>query len=323
MAGHDSVIVSSGPLRRAVAVTVSAGRPSVIDIVTGERQSGVAGGALTEPVVARVRDAYGNAVVRSSVNFRAESGGNAVPATATTDATGSARVLWTLGPLAGTQSLVVVADSASATVEATARAGVMVRVADLEPIVRRTNAGDTVAVRLRALDGFGNGVAGVVFAFSVAAGGGEVVPPRVESDSTGLVETRWRTGTDAGPNALQVRAIQVRDTTFRLVVRTIGGVPVAVQLVSGDGQRAAAQTAVRRPPVVRVVDRHGNPVSAVHIRFIAALPSQVQPQELVTDDRGEATPREWILGAPGEQLLLVVAQGVRDTLRVRARALTR
>ena len=326
-AGRDSVTVVSGALRVQVPVTVAAGYPAVVDVAGGARQTGLAGATLAEPLVVTVRDAYGNAVSRSAVRFTAESGGEAAPTVATTDATGTARARWTLGPLAGTQFLTVSADSlsaASATVEASARPGSMARVVDVDPVGRRTVAGDTVTIRMRSQDSFGNGVQSTVFAFNVATGGGDVAPPRVESDSTGLAVTRWRTGTKAGTNALQVRAFEAHDTTFQVSIRTISGPPVALQLVSGDGQRARTATAVRRPPVVRVTDRFGNPVPAVRVRF-ATTPADalVQPQELVTDDQGNATPRVWTLGAVGDQELLVVVDGVADTVRVRARATTR
>lgn len=323
VAGRDSIEVASDTLRRVIPVTVSAGLPTVVDIVAGAHQSGLAGGTLTEPIVVTLRDAYGNTVAHSAVRFTAESGGESSPPTTTTDAAGTARVLWTLGPLAGTQYLIVKADStgaATATVDANARAGAMARVVDVDPVRRRISAGDTLTVRLRALDTFGNGVEGAVFAFRAPVGSGEVTPPRLESDSTGLVVTRWRTGTTAGSDTLQVHAFQLRDTTFNLLVRTIGGRPSAMALVSGNNQRARPGAAIARPPVVRVVDRYGNPVAAVRVRF--STPSDggvVQPLEMVTGDRGTAAPTRWQLGPSGEQILMVVADGVADTVRVRAR----
>lgn len=327
VAGHDSVTVTSGTLRFQVPVTVTAGLPSAIEVAAGERQSGLAGATLTAPVVVTVRDAYGNAVTRATVRFSPESGGEASPAVTTTDAAGIARSRWTLGSIAGTQFLTVSADSAGeirVSIEALARAGSMASVVNVNPVGRRTVAGDTIDVRLRAQDAFGNGVESAVFAFSVVGGGGDVAPARIESDSTGLAITRWRTGTAAGTNALLVRAFEAHDTTFQISVRTIGGAPTALRLISGDGQRARTATAVSRPPVVRVTDRFGNPVPAVRIRFfVLPADASVQPLELVTDDKGNASPRTWILGAVGDQELLVVADGIADTIRVKARATAR
>lgn len=324
VAGRDSISVTSGVLVRRIAVAVNAGHPAVIEVLGGADQNGVVGSIVPEPLAFVVRDAYGNAIPRTTVRFVAGAGGAASPEAVTTDASGTARVLWTLGSLAGTQALVVMADSATISVEATAQAGMMARVVNIDPMARRTSAGDTIHVRLRTLDAFGNGVEGTTVAFSARVGGGEVAPARVESDSTGLAEARWRTGTVAGPNVLHVHAFQVHDTTFQISIRTIGGPPSAVQLVSGDGQRARAGVPVRRPPVIRVVDRFGNPVSAVRVRFSTPSPGAVvQPTELVTDEEGKAAPRVWTLGTSGEQQLLIAADGVADTLRVRARVTSR
>lgn len=321
LAGQDSIRIASGALTRTIPVVVRAGPPNVIEISSAEPRGGLAGTALNAPIVVTVRDAYGNTVPRAAVHFTTETGGEASPATVSTDAAGIARTVWTLGSLAGSQSLYVRADSAQTVVEATARAGSMSQIQNIDPISRRTHAGDTVAVKLRATDQFGNGVAGVVFAFNVDGGRGTVLPARVESDSIGIAQTSWRTDTVAGANTLRVRAFQAQDTSFSLAVRTIGGVPVALKLVTGDNQSTRAGTAVARAPVVRVTDRYGNPVSAVRIRFSTSTPSAtVDPTELVTDDQGRATLRSWVLLAAGEQTLLVVADGISDTLRVTARA---
>lgn len=320
-AGQDSIRISSGTLTRSIPVTVRAGPPNVIEIASTALREGLAGTSLSAPIVVTVRDAYGNTVSRAPVHFTTETGGEASPATVISDAAGIARTMWTLGALAGSQTLLVRADSAQTVVEATARAGTMSRIQNMDPISKRTHAGDSVTVTLRATDQFGNGVAGVVFAFTVDSGGGTVLPARVESDSIGIARTSWRTGRIAGTNTLRVRAFQVQDTSFSLAVRTIGGVPTTLALVTGDNQNTKAGTAVSRAPVVRVSDKYGNPVSAVRIRFLtSSVDATVDPTELVTDDQGRAALRAWILKTPGEQTLLVIADGIADTLRVKARA---
>ncbi|MEO6443967.1 MAG: hypothetical protein ABIZ91_14030, partial [Gemmatimonadaceae bacterium] len=167
------------------------------------------------------------------------------------------------------------------------------------------------------------GVSSTIFAFSVEAGGGSVVPARIESDSSGIVQTKWRTGTSSGMNALRVRAFEVFDTTFQLTVRTTGGQPTELRLVSGDNQRVRSGAAVSRAPVIRLVDRFGNPVEAVRVRFLSGAGDTVEPPELVTDERGQVAPRLWTLGEAGAHELKVVADGVTDTLRVRARVTPR
>jgi hypothetical protein len=309
------ITVSSGSTHREVSVVITAGIASATRVTAGGGQSGEAGTTLPEPVVVTVTDAFGNPVSRADVQFQAPGGASAEPSSATTDADGVARTVWTLGADAGPQTLRASAGDASTVVEALAVSG---RMASIEPVgvhARRVSAGDSVLVRLRAADRHGNGVSGVVMAFTVSTGGGSVGPARVETGGDGLAQTRWTTGTTAGINALAVRAIDVRDTTIRIDVRTHGGAPSAVELVRGGTQRAAIGAAVSVPPTVRVVDQYGNAVSAARVRFVADSGS-VEPAEAVTDEEGHAAVQRWVLGDTGENTLLVLVDGVVDTLRI-------
>jgi adhesin/invasin len=317
--GDGLITVSSGSTHRQVPVAISAGVASTARLTSGGGQQGEAGTTLPEPIVVTLTDAFGNAVSRADVRFDASGGGSIDPDTATTDATGVARVVWTLGETAGPQTLTASVGDASAAVEALAVSG---RMASIEPVgvlARRVSAGDSVLVRLRAADRHGNGVSAVVMAFSVAGGGGSVAPARVETGADGLAQTQWLTGTDAGINVLAVRAIDVRDTTIRIDVRTHGGAPAAARLVRGGNQRAAVGAAVPVAPIIRVVDQYGNDVSTARVRFLASSGS-IEPAEAVTDDEGRVTVQRWVLGAPGLNTLSVLVDGVADTLRVTATA---
>jgi hypothetical protein len=123
------------------------------------------------------------------------------------------------------------------------------------------------------------------------------------------------TGRSAGINVLAARAIDVRDTTIRIDVRTHGGAPAAVEIVRGGTQRAAVGAPVPVPPTVSVVDQYGNAVSAARIRFLASSGS-VEPAETVTDEAGRAAVQRWVLGTAGANTLSVIVDGVTDTLRV-------
>jgi hypothetical protein len=204
--------------------------------------------------------------------------------------------------------------------EATALPGRMSTIEQVGAVARRVVAGDSVTVRLRAADRHGNGVAGVVFALTVEQGAGIVVPSRVESSAGGLVTARWTTGTRAGLNVLRALAVDVRDTTIRIELRTHGGAPAAARLTRGAGQTARVGATVPVPPTIRVTDAHGNPVSAARVRFLASTDGQVEPPETVTDADGLASVSRWVLGAAGSNTLAVVVDGVTDTLRIVARA---
>lgn len=316
--GDGLITVASGSTHRQLPVIITAGAPSAARVESGGGQSGEAGTTLPAPVVLVVTDAFGNPVPRTEVRFEASAGGVAEPATATTDPTGFARTVWTLGTIAGPQTLHATAGEAAAVLEASAVSGRMAAIEAVGELVRRVSAGDTVPVRLRVTDRHGNGVSGAIVAFSVRSGGGAVAPTRIETGADGLAQTRWVTGTSAGLNALAARTIDVRDTTIQVDVRTFGGPAASVVLVRGNNQRGAVGRAVAVAPSVRVNDRYGNAVSAARVRFVTGDSGVVEPPELVTDDSGRATVARWVLGRRGENVLRIVVDGVTDTLRVTA-----
>jgi adhesin/invasin len=318
--GDGSITVASGSTSRVVPVVIAAGVANTARVNSGGGQSGEAGTTLPEPIIITVIDAFGNLVPRADVTFQASGGGSAEPSAATTDATGVARTVWSLGQTAGPQTLRAIAGDANVVVEATAVSGRMASIESVGALVRRTSAGDTVPVRLRAADRHGNGVSGVVVAFTVARGDGMVAPARVETGADGLAQTRWATGTTAGLNTLRARAIDVRDTTIVIELRTYGGAAATVRLIRGSGQRAATGAAVPVAPVVSVVDAHGNAVAAARVRFIASSGGTVEPPEAVTDDEGQVRVGRWVLGPSGANVLSVIVDGVADTLRVVAQA---
>lgn len=75
---------------------------------SGDGQVGPKTAALTDSIVVKTIDRYGNAVPGVTVTFTVSSGGGSVsPGTDTADATGDARTSWTLGDSAGTQTVTV------------------------------------------------------------------------------------------------------------------------------------------------------------------------------------------------------------------------
>lgn len=92
----------------SAAFTVNAAAADSLALVSGGGQVGSAGGALAQPVVLRVMDAFGNPVAGSIVTFAVATGSLSASAD-TTDAAGLASVNWTLGGALGAQTLTVTA----------------------------------------------------------------------------------------------------------------------------------------------------------------------------------------------------------------------
>ena len=106
--GPQRVVVSapSGSLIAPIALSASAvpGPPDTVELVSGGSQSAETGDQLRTPLTVRVVDAFGNAVAGYDIAFAATlGGGQMTPASATTDASGRASAVWTLGTVVGTQ----------------------------------------------------------------------------------------------------------------------------------------------------------------------------------------------------------------------------
>lgn len=86
-----------------------------VTILAGDKQLGFAGAELRVPVQVKVANGFGVARAGVTVTFAATGGGSFTPATATTDSTGRAQAVWTVGTTPGVQSADLVAAGAATT----------------------------------------------------------------------------------------------------------------------------------------------------------------------------------------------------------------
>lgn len=88
-------------------VTVTASAPMMIQKLAGDGQTGPAAEALSQSLVVRLVDAYGNPVSHMQVNWRPGAGNGTIAADSlVSDGDGVARARWTLGARNGSQSVV-------------------------------------------------------------------------------------------------------------------------------------------------------------------------------------------------------------------------
>jgi acetyl esterase/lipase len=286
--------------------------PAHLEVVTGGGQIGTAGQALGEAIVARVTDADGRAVPEVLVTFAAAGeGGVLAPGSRRTDERGEAQAVWILGPRAGMLSASIVVDGlAPAPLSATAVSGAPARLA-FEAVP-------------------GSAIAGVVFdppvAVAVHDRYGNAVP-----SSSAEIHLRVNKGTLAGAATAPAvhgtaRFLDLRidqgGTEYRLTATAEGLTPAesgafpvataaATQLlpVGGDGQAAAAGSAVAIAPAVVVRDAVGNGVAGVSVTFtVTGGGGTVTPGAVTTAADGRAAPAGWTLGTSvGENTLRVSA----------------
>lgn len=197
-AGQQRLRVQIGNPRTLPPTTLAAmARPAAathLATVSGERQRGTVGAALAKPVVVSVRDSFGNGVPDIELRVTGRSGTDSV---VTTDSAGRAAIRWTLGRVAGTDTLTVRARGIDSTVAVTAQArpAAAANVAFAGPPARGT-AGSRIRLTALVTDAYGNPVPSAVVVFAAAAG--TISSSRVATDDAGRATTRWTPGPTPG-----------------------------------------------------------------------------------------------------------------------------
>jgi len=166
--------------------TATAGAPKSISIVSGNVQSATQLQPLAKPVVAIVKDSYGNPVSGITVAFTVAStfnnGGAAVPGLATTDAVGQASSAWTLGQTLGDQELAATVTGLTpvyfhaTALQAPPSAATKIAIVsgDTQTVVQHKMVPQPLVVAVT--DALGNPVPGTQVTFSATAGSGYINP---------------------------------------------------------------------------------------------------------------------------------------------------
>jgi len=191
--------------------------------------------------------------------------------------------IWTAGcdmPADPTESVRIVAITAT---EATVTVGT-----DLTP-----------APLVRAIDGGGGPVSGIVVSFQLESGGGNIANTSFETDGQGLATVgRWTLDRVAGSYTLTARASGARDVVF--TVRALAGPPATVTSLSGDHQVAPVGERLQEPLRVRLSDSFDNPIPDARVSFVVSSGNgSLERSSAVTDAEGTAGPGRWTLGPAG------------------------
>ena len=141
-------------------IAVGVGAAGLLEYVSGNSQSGAVNTNLTNPLIVRVKDSFGNLKSNQTVNF-AITGGNGSVGTAapTTDTSGIAQTTWRLGTVSGSNNNTVNASiSGVSGSPVTFTASATPAAANALEIIAPSNAtaGDSLAVTINARDSLGN-----------------------------------------------------------------------------------------------------------------------------------------------------------------------
>jgi adhesin/invasin len=175
---------------------------TAIVIASGTAQTATVGTALTTPIVATVTDQSGSPIVGIVVTFTPSAGAGTVSTNqVTTDLTGSASVTWTLGTVAGADSLMVSAGTlapVSAVVTATPDVPAALTIVEgnnqSAPIA--STLGTTLEVKVT--DRFGNVIPNATVQWTDDAGGTLSATTSV-TDANGIAQVQYTLGSTPGP----------------------------------------------------------------------------------------------------------------------------
>ncbi|HEY6100484.1 MAG TPA: hypothetical protein VIW03_13700, partial [Anaeromyxobacter sp.] len=241
-------------------------QPGPLDHYTLAGPAGPLTAGTADALQIQARDAFNNAIPGlSGVVLRPTVlGGGATVPDSVTIAGGMAAVPFT--PTAAAPLTIQVRDDAARTVTygpVPVVAGPSYRVIALAPSADSLVAGDSVAVRARLFDAWGNTVAGGQVNALVVAGGGSAAPASDATDGSGFADFMLRAGPAPGPLALRffaagsAAADSIRADTLQVTVIPAGTVSLRV-LPDSLGWIAGVPVRVRVQPL----DVFGNVVLA-------------------------------------------------------------
>jgi acetyl esterase/lipase len=284
------------------------GPPAELELVGGDGQTGTVGLALADAIVARVTDDDGQRVAGVVVTFTAPpDGGSFHPATARTDDEGQVRTVWTLGPRSGEWSgSIAVQGLGTVPVFASSLAGAPARLAFLaapEAAVAGMVIDPPVVVMVQ--DEFGNLVSGASAAIRLELNKGALAGSASGQAMDGMA-TFPGLHIDQAGSGYRLTALADGLTSSESPAFPVAtGTAAELLLVAGDGQQAAAGSAVAVAPAVEVRDANRNPVAGVNVTFaVAGGGGSVAPGPVITGTDGRAAAAAWTLGTGvGENIL--------------------
>jgi Big-like domain-containing protein len=138
----------------------------------------------------------------------------------------------------------------------------------------------------------------VAFGFTEDPAPGTIIPDTATTNSEGKATAQWTLGTTPGDHLVVARLVGDETATqiaeFRAAAEA--GPPDTLRAASVQAQPGRRKQPVATAPLVRVVDRYGNPVSNVSVAWqVIAGQGEVDAPITVTGADGKATV-VWTLG---------------------------
>jgi adhesin/invasin len=308
-AGSNTLTAASGTLISSpitFTATGVAGAATQMALHAGNAQTATSGNNVATAPSVIVKDVNNNAVEGVSVTFAVVSGGGFVSQeTVQTDASGVAAVEWTLGAIAGANSLTASSSGLGGspiTFTATGAVGTATQmslsVGDGQTVIAGADVSNPPSVRVT--DANGNGVAGVTVTFAVASGGGSVTGGSQNTDDDGYATVlSWTTGFTPGANTLTATAGSLDGSPITFTATGVLGDPFQIIVNAGNNQTGTVAAALATAPSVIVKDAQGHVLESVLVNFMVPPTSEgvIDNFQISTDVNGLASAGNWTLGS--------------------------
>ena len=258
---------------------------------SGDGQTGPALGTLPAPLTVTATDAYTGAPVAGiTITFSDGSkGGVFNPATAVTNAAGKASTSYTVPKLAGLYTITAsnpATQTAKFAVTVVGGTATHIVVVSGNKQVGALQSAFSLPLVVKLADVSSNGVSGGTVTFSVPANSGTFAPVSVVTDSKGLAQTFYTSGTKSGAIAITVTSGSFRQGMSETVQP---GPATKMTIVSGNSQKAAAGTTLPATLVAKVVDQFGNEIPGLSVTFSdGGVGGTVSVVPVTTDSLGRA-----------------------------------
>lgn len=207
----------------AACDTTAPGAPAAIALASSTQLTGTVGQVLTSPPRIQIRDAKGRAVSGVAFSVTVAQGSGTLTGSPSSTTGGSTSLgSWTLGTVAGPQTLVVASPGlTSLTITVTANAGPPASLrANTSSLTAESLIGTpaTLLPSVTAFDAFGNPVSGLAVGVAVS-GGGSVQNNAPVTDASGAASTgAWTLGPSVGTQTVTMSAGSAPPVVFTTTV---------------------------------------------------------------------------------------------------------
>ncbi len=298
-----------------------------LDVVSGTGQTARVNGQLSRPLIFVAKNQQGGGVANATLNFSVNpTTGTVNPTSATTDSSGRAQTVLTLGDAAGVYTVIATtfgvtqpaAITAIATAAPRAPAGTTVEVVSGNGQTAQVNQQLTNPLIVVVRDENGAPYSGAWVSFS-AGSGATFSSPSMQTGSNGQAQTRLTLGSTAGEYTVTVKVEGISDTaTFTATATETTPTPVTATATtltkySGDDQIARVSQQLAAPLIVVVKDQNGNGFSGATVNFaVSPAGGTLSPTSTTTSSTGLAQTRLRLGSTTGAYTVTASVTGLAD-----------